>query len=85
MVRVIFPMLTLMIVGCSSFAARTMNDYDQGGVSSAKFSKDSEACDKQATADQRTMGAGSMDPSHGTYNRMYDACMRASGYQPKPK
>ena len=60
MVRVIFPMLTLMIVGCSSFAARTMNDYDQGGVSSAKFSKDSEACDKQATADQRTMGAGSI-------------------------
>jgi len=85
MLRVIFPIVALMTIGCASFAARTMNDYRQGDVSSAKFLKDSDACDKQATADQRTMGAGSMDPSHGTYNLMYDACMRASGYQRKPE
>ena len=50
-----------------------------------QFVKDNEACARQAELDQRKFGGGELDSTHATYNRMYDACMRASGYQRKQK
>jgi hypothetical protein len=74
----------LFIVGCATHAARTVDDYDHGQASRPQFVKDNEACARQAEVDQRKFGiGGDMDPTHATFNRMYDACMRASGYQRK--
>ena len=76
----------MVVIGCATYAARTANDYEQGSAPRPQFAKDNEACARQATIDQRRFGiGGEMDPTHGTYNRMYDACMRASGYQRKQK
>ena len=84
------PMLAaptlLVVIGCATYAARTADDYDQGQAPRPQFVKDNEACARQAEADQRRFGiGGEMDPTHATFNRMYDACMRASGYQRKQK
>ena len=84
------PMLAvlalLVVIGCARFAARTADDYEQGPAPRPQFVRDSEACARQAEIDQRRFGiGGEMDPTHGTFNRMYDACMRASGYQRKQK
>ena len=82
------PMLAvpalLVVIGCATYAARTAEDYDQGPAPRPQFVKDNEACARQAEVDQRKFGiGGDMDPTHATFNRMYDACMRASGYQRK--
>ena len=71
----------VIVIGCATYAARTADDYDQGQGPRPRFVKDNEACARQAEADQRRFGiGGEMDPTHATFNRMYDACMRASGY-----
>ena len=70
-------------VACSSMKAYTADDYDRGGVTSEKYYKDSRACDKQAEAHGKEHGFGPYDPTNGAYNRMYDACMRSSGYTRK--
>jgi len=73
-------------VGCSSFNAKGTDDYDRGQAPASRFAKDSEICAKQAEADQKQFGTGGeWDPTHTTYNRMFDACMRASGYKRKPE
>jgi hypothetical protein len=78
------PVLLVIVTGCASFAARTAADYEQGPAPRPQFVKDNEVCAKQAEADQRRFGiGGDMDPTHATFNRMYDACMRASGYPRK--
>jgi hypothetical protein len=82
------PMLVvpalLVAIGCATYAARTAEDYEQGPAPRPQFVKDNEACARQAEVDQRKFGiGGDMDPTHATYNRMYDACMRASGYRRK--
>jgi len=83
------PMLAvlalLVVIGCARFAARTADDYEQGPAPRTQFVKDNEACARQAELDQRKFGGGELDSTHATYNRMYDACMRASGYQRKQK
>ena len=83
------PMLALaalmVVIGCATYAARTADDYEQGPAPRPQFVKDNEACARQAELDQRKFGGGELDPTHGTFNRMYDACMRASGYQRKQK
>ena len=83
----VLPLAALMVViGCATYAARTADDYDQGQAPRPQFVKDNEACARQAELDQRKFGiGGDMDPTHATFNRMYDACMRASGYQRKQK
>jgi hypothetical protein len=76
----------LLVIGCATYAPRTAEDYDQGQAPRPQFVKDNEACARQAEVDQRKFGiGGEMDPTHATFNRMYDACMRASGYQRKQK
>jgi hypothetical protein len=76
----------MVVIGCATYAARTADDYDQGQAPRPQFVKDNEACARQAEADQRRFGiGGEMDPTHATFNRMYDACMRASGYLRKQK
>ena len=69
---------------CASTDARTADDYDPGKIPRAQFLKEASLCEKQAETDQKQLGLGPYDPSHGTYNRMFDACMRASGYARKP-
>jgi hypothetical protein len=82
---IVVPAL-LLVIGCATYAARTAEDYDQGQAPRPQFVKDNEACARQAEVDQRKFGiGGEMDPTHATFNRMYDACMRASGYQRKQK
>ena len=63
--------------------AYTADDYDRAGATSEKYYKDSRACDKQAEAHGKEHGYGPYDPTSGAYNRMYDACMRSSGYARK--
>jgi threonine dehydrogenase-like Zn-dependent dehydrogenase len=70
--------------GCAGTSQRTATDYDPGGTPHAQFLKAASLCEKQAESDEKTMGLGAMDITHGTYNRMFDACMRASGFTQKP-
>jgi hypothetical protein len=72
-----------VVAGCAATGQRTADDYDPGTLSRAQFLKDSAVCEKQAEADQKQLGHGSMDPTYATFNRMYDACMRASGFTRK--
>jgi hypothetical protein len=83
----VFAALALpMAIGCTTFAPRTAADYERGQTPDPQFVKDSEVCAKQSEADQKRLGfAGEHDPTHATFNRMYDACMRASGYRRKPE
>jgi hypothetical protein len=80
-----FLCVAILATGCSSMTARTTNDYERGNVPEARFQKDAEACDKQAVAHQKEFGYGPYDLLRGPYNRMYDMCMRSSGYQLKPQ
>jgi hypothetical protein len=73
--------VVIVAAGCASMAARMPEDYDRGSASAQKFGKDSDSCVKQAEAHQKEHGYGPYDPTHGSYNYMYDLCMRSSGYQ----
>jgi hypothetical protein len=71
-------------VGCATLKGGAAGDYERGNVSTSQFTKDGDTCAKQAEADQKQFGmGGENDPTHSTYNRMFDACMRASGYPRK--
>jgi len=78
-------MLATSLIGCKSMKEHTDADYDRGSATSDKFRSDSRACEKQAEAHGKEHGYGPYDPTHGAYNRMFDACMRSSGYQRKPE
>lgn len=75
--------IALFVAGCAS--VRTSADYEPGAADKAKFQRDSAVCERQAEADQKNIGLGAMDVTQNTFNRMYDACMRASGYALRPK
>jgi len=75
----------LALAGCASYAELTADDYDPGPTPRAQYLNNAHMCAQQAEADQKKFGMGPMDPTNGTYNRMYDACMRSSGYVRKPK
>jgi hypothetical protein len=76
----------VVAIGCTTFAQRGAADYERGEVSPTRFAQDSGACAKQSEVDQAKFGVGGdMDLTHSTYNRMYDQCMRASGYKRKPE
>jgi hypothetical protein len=77
--------VAVIVAGCSSVGAHSANDYEPGSVPMPKFTKDSAVCERQAEADQKNIGLGPLDVTQNTFNRMYDACMRASGYAPKPQ
>ena len=83
----LLPATALLIgAGCSAFNAAGTDDYDRGQAPASRFAKDGEICARQAEADQKQFGTGGEnDPTHTTYNRMFDACMRASGYRRKPE
>jgi hypothetical protein len=74
---------TIAVAGCTSMAARTVADYDRGSAPAEKLVKDADACARQAEAHQKEYGLGPYDPTHGSYNWMYDSCMQAGGYQRK--
>jgi hypothetical protein len=74
----------LGVEGCATLKGGASGDYDRGQASASQFAKDGEICAKQAEADQKRFGmGGEYDLTQSTYNRMFDACMRASGYQRK--
>ncbi|HWZ73330.1 MAG TPA: hypothetical protein VN326_17880 [Casimicrobiaceae bacterium] len=72
------------LAACTSMALRTAADYDRGGAHAEKLVQDADACAKQAEAHQKEYGLGPYDPTHGSYNWMYDSCMQAGGYRRKP-
>ena len=69
---------------CASTEVRTADDYDPGKTPRDQFLREATLCDKQAETDQKNLGTGPYDPRQATYNRMFDACMRAFGYARKP-
>jgi hypothetical protein len=75
----------LAAIGCATSRQYTADSYEAGIKSQAQFLKEASLCDKQAEADQKNIGLGPMDYTYSTYNRMFDACMRASGYPRKPE
>jgi hypothetical protein len=69
---------------CAALKGGATGDYEQGAAPAPQFAKDSEVCAQLAQADQKEFGiGGEIDLTHATYNRMFDACMRASGYRRK--
>jgi hypothetical protein len=82
--RAVLALVTALgVTACASMSAYTEANYVQGTASADKFAKDARACEKEAEAHGKEHGYGPYDPTHGAYNRMYDACMRTSGYQRK--
>ncbi|HXX84165.1 MAG TPA: hypothetical protein VEN29_09300 [Casimicrobiaceae bacterium] len=77
--------LALAVAACASMGGRSAVDYDRGSASEAQFRKDASACEKQAEASGKEFGYGPYDPTFGAYNRMFDMCMRTSGYPRKPQ
>jgi hypothetical protein len=73
----------LAVSGCTSMAVHTAADFDRGSAPAEKLNKDADSCAKQAEAHQKEYGFGPYDPTHGSYNWMYDSCMQAGGYQRK--
>jgi hypothetical protein len=72
--------------GCTTFVQRSAADYERGQAPAPQFVRDNEACARQSEVDQMKFGVGGdLDVTHATFNRMYDACMRASGYRRKPE
>lgn len=80
----IFASAVFATAGCGSTELRTLDDYEPGTTPHAQFVRGASLCDKQAESDEKSMGPGPLDPTHSTYNRMFDACMRASGFARKP-
>jgi hypothetical protein len=80
---VIVAIATIAVTGCTSMAVRTAANYDPGSAAAEKLAKDADACARQAEAHQKEYGLGPYDPTHGSYNWMYDSCMQAGGYQRK--
>lgn len=78
----IFACAALAASGCGSSTPRA-DDYDPGTTSQAQFQSAASLCEKQADLDEKNMGLG-LDPTRATYGRMFDACMRASGFTRKP-
>ena len=76
--------LTIGLGACASMAAHTAETFDRGSAPEAKFSKDVRGCENEAEAHGKEHGYGPYDPTHGAYNRMFDACMKSNGYQQKP-
>ena len=75
----------LALAGCASYGALTAADYDPGSTAHSQFLDNAHMCEQQAEADHKKFGMGPLDPTYATFNRMYDACMRSSGYTRKPK
>ncbi len=75
--------VTIAIAGCATMAAHKASDYESGNVSEDKMTKDVDSCAKQAEAHTKEYGMGPYDPTHGSYNFMFDSCMQAGGYQRK--
>jgi hypothetical protein len=75
----VFAWTVFAMAGCGT-DLRTADDYEPGSTPQAQFAKGASLCDKQAETDEKNMGRGPLDPTHSTYNRMFDACMRASGF-----
>ena len=82
---VVASVATLVMSACASMGPRTASDYDKGTATDAQFRKDVIACEKQAEASGKEFGLGPYDPTSGAYNRMFDMCMRTSGYARKPQ
>jgi hypothetical protein len=80
-----FVAVALALAGCAAPRPLVADDYDPGGAPREQFERGAALCDKQAVADQKNIGLGPYDPTYSTQNRMFDACMRASGYTLKPK
>ena len=77
--------ILIVAIGCKTFDQRSAADYERGQAPQPKFVSDNEACARQSEVDQAKFGVGGdMDLTHATFNRMYDQCMRASGYKRKP-
>lgn len=73
----------IAVAGCTTMAVHTAADYEPGNAPADKLAKDADACAKQAETHQKQYGFGPYDPTHGSYNWMYDSCMQAGGYQRK--
>jgi len=83
--RRLLPILACTVLaaaGCGSSTPRA-DDYDPGTTPPAQFQNAASLCEKQAEIDEKNLGRG-LDFTHATYNRMYDACMRASGFTRNP-
>jgi hypothetical protein len=81
--RMYAALAAIAFSGCAVTAVRTAADFERGNAAAEKLTKDADSCAKQAEAHQKEYGFGPYDPTHGSYNWMYDSCMQAGGYQRK--
>jgi hypothetical protein len=79
--RVCTALAAIAVSGCAVTAVHTAADFERGDAAAEKLARDADSCAKQAEAHQKEHGFGPYDPTHGSYNWMYDSCMQAGGYQ----
>jgi hypothetical protein len=75
-----------MLSGCASFSNLDSSAFEKGNTLEKQFITDSAQCEMEGEK-SRTMGGmgglAGIASYHETFNRVYDACMRAKGYARK--
>lgn len=72
--------LALVLAGCTSMSIR---DYDKGEISQDQADRDVVECEQKGKEVRANAGGGLMDAIalDASYNKGFDACMEAKGYQ----
>jgi len=85
--RALFLLLPLFLVGACSSIARENGDYFEAGSDIARFDTDAQTCaaeaDDHVSYDLSAMD-GTLYDRNRAYNIVYERCMRARGYRPRP-
>ena len=77
----------LLLTACASFRSQTSSDFDRGNTPIDQFTRESAACEADGEKRRSMDGLGGLAgiaQMYGSFNRVYDACMRSKGYTRKP-
>ena len=72
--------------GCASFSNLDSSAFEKGDIPDKQFTTESAQCEMEGEKSRSVGGMGGlagMASYYETFNRVYDACMRAKGYNRK--
>ncbi len=86
--RAFFLVLAVAVLaGCSSLVRHDGDYFEAAGIDPGRFNADNQTC--RLKGDEylgyNLLGmSGTSYARNRTFNRIYDSCMRAAGYRPRP-
>lgn len=75
-----------VLSGCASFSNLDSSAFQKGNIPDKQFIADSAQCEMEGEKSRNTSGMGGLagiTSYYETFNRVYDACMRAKSYTRK--